>query len=116
MKDNQKGKQKMSDLNNLKDKIATLKEGMKITQIAVSRVIKSRDGGDVFVSLTSNYDGELTLKDARLATHLLGLEVQTLALEEAVAGGTIARERLDGAKKALRNNFSKLIVDSEGGE
>lgn len=100
----------------LKEKISNLKEGLKISQIVVSRVIKNREGGDVFVSLTANHEEPLSLKDAKIASHLLGLEVQTQALEQAVGAGVIPSYKLEGAKTALRANFSKLIVEAEGDE
>ena len=105
-----------SKLTELKEKISNLKEGLKISQIVVSRIIKNREGGDVFVSLTANHEEPLSLKDARIASHLLGLEVQTQALEQAVGAGIVPSYKLDGAKSALRSNFSKLIVEAQGEE
>lgn len=105
-----------SKLTELKEKISNLKEGLKISQIVVSRIIKNREGGDVFVSLTANHEEPLSLKDARIASHLLGLEVQTQALEQAVGAGIVPSYKLDGAKSALRANFSKLIVEAQGEE
>jgi len=98
----------------LKEKLATLKNGLKVTQIVVSRVIKNREGGDVFVSLTANHEEGLSVTDARLSSYLLGLEVQTQALEQAVGAGVYPSYKLDSAKEALRANFSKLIIDSQG--
>jgi|LauGreDrversion4_2_1035121.scaffolds.fasta_scaffold47847_2 hypothetical protein len=105
-----------TQMEELKKKILTLKDGMKITQIVASRVMKNREGGDVFVSLTANYDGELSLRDSKIASHLLALEVQTQALEQSVAAGITPPFKLDAAKKALMTNFTKLIVDTKGEE
>lgn len=105
-------------LKELKEKITMIKSGTKVSQIMVSRIVKSpRSGGDVFISMTANYgstedttQGEmLSLEDAKIASHLLGLEVNVLAHEQASAGGIISHSQMEMANQKIKGNFSHLI-------
>jgi|SRR6056300_284744 len=105
-------------LRELKEKITYIKQGTKVSQIMVSRIVKSpRSGGDVFISMTANYgspddttQGEmLTLEEARIASHLHGKEVNVLAHEQAAAGGLITQSAMESCTKKIKGNFSHLI-------
>ena len=107
------------EMTALKDKITMIKNGTKVSQIMVSRIVKNpRGGGDVFVSLTANYghptDTEesemLSLDDAKIAAHLLGRDVNILAHEQAGAGGIISQGVMESANNKIRGNFSHLIT------
>jgi len=106
------------EMKNLKEKIVLIKQGTKVSQIMVSRIVKSpRSGGDVFISMTANYgspddtgEGEmLSLDDAKIAAHLLGRDVNILAHEQAAAGGIISYEAMESCSNKIRGNFSHLI-------
>lgn len=106
------------DMKALKDKITMIKQGTKVSQIMVSRIVKNpRGGGDVFVSMTANYGHAddthssemLSLDDAKIAAHLLGRDVNILAHEQAGAGGIITQSTMESCNQKIRGNFSHLI-------
>ncbi len=112
-------KMTQDQLNDLKEKITMIKSGTKVSQIMVSRIVKSpRSGGDVFLSMTANYgnptdtdDSEmLSLEDAKIASHILAKEVNVLAHEQAAASGLITLSQAEMANKKVKGNFSHLIA------
>ena len=103
----------------LKEQIISIREKSKITQIMVSRCVKMpRGGGDVFVSLTSNYgstndiEGGLSLEEAKVATHLLGLEANIMAFEQARSAGILSGEQCSSAIRHTKNNFGQLLLET----
>lgn len=104
------------DMSALKAQLSEVKGRMTITQITASRVIKTR-GGDVFLSMSANLpkteggDEGVDLKASRLASHILGLELSILAHEQACANGLITGSELEMAVKAVKGNYTKLLVD-----
>ena len=115
----------MSDVKDakavLKEKIVRIRGNTKITQIMVSRCVKMpRGGGDVFVSLTGNYgepndiEGGLSLGDAKVATHLLGLEANIMAFQQARSSRILSAQQCDSAIKYTKNNFGQLLVSLDG--
>jgi len=106
-------------LKELKEKITIIKKGTKVSQIMVSRIVKApRSGGDVFLSMTANYGspddtdgGEmLSLEDAKIASHILGKEVNILAHEQAAAGGLITQSQMESVNKKIKGNYTHLIT------
>lgn len=107
-----------NEVKDLKEQITRIRGNTKITQIMVSRCVKMpRGGGDVFVSLTGNYgdpndiDGGLNLEDAKVATHLLGLEANVMAFQQARSGGILSGEQMDTAIRHTKNNFGQLLMN-----
>lgn len=103
-------------MSDLKAQVSRIRSNTKVTQIMVSRVVKlPRGGGDVFVSLTANYGTPddltegLDHADVRVATHLLGLDVNVLAHEQAAAGGLITQAQMEASIKKIKGNFTYLI-------
>lgn len=110
----------MSDPKDLKEQITRVRKNTKVTQIMVSRVVKMpRGGGDVFVSLTGNYgsaedqEEALSLDDARVATHLLGLEANILAFQQAGATGIINSQQMEMAIRNTKGNFGHLLTKGQ---
>jgi hypothetical protein len=105
------------EIQKLKEKLAELKSTIKVNQITISRVVKGR-AGDTFISMNANYgskeDSEnlegLSLTDAKLASYLLGMQVNVIAHEQACASGIITSSQLDNAKQHLKSNFNKLMT------
>ena len=101
-------------MTSLKERISYIRQGTKVTQIMVSRIVKNRNGGDVFVSLTGNYeDNPLTLEDSRLASHLLALEVNISGFQQAAASGVITQSQMEMAITKTKGNFAHLITSME---
>ena len=110
----------MSDIQQLKEQITRIRENTKITQIMVSRCVKMpRGGGDVFVSLTGNYgeptdiEGGLSLDDAKVATHLLGLEANIMAFQQARSAGILSGPQMESAIRHTKNNFGQLLMEKK---
>jgi len=103
-------------LSELRTKITRLKGNLNVNQITISRIVKSKSGDQVFVSLSANYgdekdsDNKLPMEDISLATHLLGREVNILAYEQALAGGLINQMQFDEALKYIKGNYTKLFT------
>lgn len=111
----------MSDVNTLKEQITRIRQNTKITQIMVSRCVKMpRGGGDVFVSLTGNYgepndiESGLNIDDAKVATHLLGLEANIMAFQQARSSGILSGSQCESAIRHTKNNFGQLLLSLEG--
>lgn len=107
-----------NEVKDLKEQITRIRGNTKITQIMVSRCVKMpRGGGDVFVSLTGNYgdpndvEGGLDLEDAKVATHLLGLEANVMAFQQARSGGILSGEQMTTAIRHTKNNFGQLLMN-----
>lgn len=110
----------MSEVQDLKEQITRIRGNTKITQIMVSRCVKMpRGGGDVFVSLTGNYgepndiESGLTLEDAKVATHLLGLEANITAFQQARAAGILSGSQMESAIRHTKNNFGQLLMNKD---
>ncbi len=101
-----------SEVQHLKDQIIRLRKSTKISQIVVSRCVKMpRGGGDILISLTGTYDeGGLSLSDAKMATHLLGLEANVMAFQQARASGILSNDQMESAIRHTKNNFGILLV------
>lgn len=102
-------------LKNVKIFVSDIKDRTKISSITVSRVVKNQNGGSVFVSMTGNYgdgNGEdtLTMKEAKIASLVLGKEVNTEALSQAGAGSVISSIEMQDALQEIKNRFNLLIV------
>jgi|MGYP000512301889 hypothetical protein len=104
----------------VRENLIALKKGAKISQITVSRIVKNpRNGGDVFVSMTANYghggdsisEEMLSLQDAKVASLLLGKEVNVLAHEQASASGLLSEDQMRQATKRISNNFNQIIKE-----
>jgi len=112
----------MSDVKDLKEQIVRIRNYTEISQITVSRSVKMpRGGGDVFVSLTGNYGDQnecvgpgLSLEDARVATHLLGLEANIMAFQQARSAGILSGEQCESAIRHTKNNFGQLLMSLDG--
>lgn len=110
----------VKDVNELKEQIVRIRGNTKITQIQVSRCVKMpRGGGDIFVSLTGNYgepndiEGGLNLDDAKVATHLLGLEANIMAFQQARSAGILSGSQCESAIRHTKNNFGQLLMNKD---
>jgi hypothetical protein len=73
--------------------------------------------GDVHVDIEDEKDQAaqgLSIKDARLARHMLAMEVDIAALESAVANGTIGQDYFADATRGVRNNYNELVLREMG--
>lgn len=84
---------------------------IRVTKVTCSRTLRSRNGGDVFVSLSSDLNGEegVDIKSARVAANMLSLEAD-IACHEAIYGaGVISEETLNENIDGLKSRYSKIL-------
>ena len=103
-------------MSNLKSKIEMVKSKERVSSITCSRVIKTRSGGDVFMSLTSSYGEQpsegLTVEESRVAALLLSLQVNQLAIKQAAANHLITVDQMNNEMREMSNNY-KILLEGE---
>lgn len=121
--------------------IRKIREHMRVTKIVCTRSVKGKfgdnyvgfsaawdtiqddsgGGGDMISASSeaeirlSNSQIGMTLKEAKLAALILGMQADIAAHDHASASGNITQEQRNAAVQAIKANFSQLIVDSLGG-
>lgn len=114
--------------------IKRVRDQLRITKVICTRSVKGR-GGDHFVGFSAAWDsvqddggrglagatteGEeaasgMTLKEAKVAAYLLGMQVDQTAFENAAAGSIITGEECDTATKAVAVNYGRLMAQLLG--
>lgn len=101
----------MSEKDQVLKQIKEVKERMTPTSITVSRILKDKHRGDVFISQTVNLEDEISIKDSRIATHILGLEVNLLAHEQALALGLVSGDDFSKIVGEIKKRMTKLIYE-----
>ncbi len=113
----------------VKSTIDRLKPLIRVTKIVSTRSVKG-PRGDSYVGFSAAWNttqddagggGDLvssqdettglSLKDARFAALMLGMQVDIAAHSQALAGGNMTQIQFDEAAKAIRNNYTKLMAD-----
>lgn len=116
------------DKNEFKAMVQDLKSRLRITKVTVTRSVKGRNG-DSFVGFSAEFEstqddssqgldsvhGEpsrsgISLKEAQIATFILGMKVDAAAFEKAAAGSTITLQECNLAKSASHANYNLLIA------
>jgi len=116
--------------------IKQVRDRLKITKVICTRSVKGR-GGDHFVGFSAAWDSVqddgsrglasmpseadfaasgMTLKEAKIAAYLLGMQVDQTAFENAAAGSIITKGEADRACTAVAHNYGKLMAALLGGE
>lgn len=103
-------------MSSLKSKIEMIRSKERVSSITCSRVIKTRNHGDVFMSLTSSYGDDasegLTTEESRVAALLLSLQVNQLALKQAAANHLITVDQMNNEMREISNNY-KILLEGE---
>lgn len=120
----------------LKDALENVKKHVRITKVVCTRSIKGR-GGDHYVGFSAAWDtiqddagggadlvtaqdgdeelahhGGMTLKESRLAAHVIAMQADLAAHEHATAGDNLSQEQLNNARRAIKANYTNLMVES----
>ena len=56
----------------------------------------------------------MTLREGRLAALVLGMQVDIAAHEHAVAGSNITSEQLQNARRSIKANYTRLMLEVLG--
>lgn len=122
----------------IKEKLRKIRKGIRITKITCTRSVKGRNG-DSFVGFSAAWqsvqddhggpgadvqadeeddrvyaDQGLTLKDAKLARHMLAMEADLAALESALANGSITPNYFQDAVRGVKHNYDMLVLREMG--
>jgi len=133
----------IKDLN--EEQMATLKmvkDGLRVSKVVATRAIKTKNG-DFFVGMSAAWDtrqedaggmgadlidamgdgeqheavmrGGMTLKEAKIAGCILGMQVDLQATSHALGGGAINKQDHQRATNAIKRNYSKLLAEAVAG-
>lgn len=119
--------------------IEQVKSRMRVSKVVCTRAIKSKHG-DFFVGWSSAWDTiqddaggmgadlitampsddaqtameqhGMTVKQAKIATCILGMQVELQALMHALAGGGISETEYRNAATAVRRNYTNLLQEA----
>lgn len=120
----------------LKQAIERVKKHMRVTKVVCTRSVKGRfgdhyvgfsaawdtiqddaGGGADLVTAQPDQDGPavvasgMSIKDARLAALILGMQADLAAHDHACAGSNITPDQHSGAVSAIKNNYMKLMAE-----
>jgi len=124
----------------LKAVVEKVKKHLKVTKVVCTRSVKGR-GGDSYVGFSAAWDTTqddagggadqisahtdadekmaasqgLSLKESRIASLILGMQADIAAHDHAMAGGNLSMGQRDEAVKAIKHNYSRLMVDAMNG-
>ena len=124
----------MSSVEDMKATIRRVRDNLKITKVVCTRSVKGRNG-DTFCGFSAAWDSVqedggqgmedvmddstqsgMSLKDAKLAAYILGMQADTTAFENASAGSVVRKSAADNAVAAIRHNYSELMKTLLGEE
>ena len=116
--------------------ICAVKNKLRITKVVCTRSVKGR-GGDHYVGFSASWDtiqndagggGDLmvaqdsdqeladhqgmTIKEAKTAGFILGMQADIAAHQHAAAGGNISADQCNSAVKAIKGNYSRLLAET----
>jgi hypothetical protein len=106
--------------------LKSIKDKMKVTKIVCTRALKLNKGGDVYVGMSSEWEttqddglhgleeldssgSGFSMKEAKVAGYLLGLQVDLAAYDRALASGYMGKDQYDNHVKMIRSNYNSLI-------
>lgn len=116
----------------MREFVQRVKAGLRITKVVCTRSVKGKmgdtyvgfsaawntiqdDGGQGLVAAGGERDeaeslGGMTLQEATVAACIVALEADVAAFNHALAGGNIGASYHSNAVKAIRSNYSQLIL------
>ena len=123
--------------------VDAMQKGLRITKVVATRAVKTK-AGDFFVGMSAAWDttqedaggmgadlisalseedsqqaavtGGLTIRQARIAAYILGMQVDLQAGAHALGGGAISDAEFVGSAKAIRRKYARLIAGAVGGK
>ena len=119
----------------LTETLDRVKANVRITKVVCTRSVKGRSG-DHYVGFSAAWDtiqddagggadlnsaqdgdmalahhGGMTLKEGRIAALVVGMQADLAAHEHATAGANLSSDQLDNARRAIKSNYTKLMVE-----
>lgn len=118
----------------LRAEVLKVKKHFKVTKVVCSRSVKGRNG-DTYVGYSAAWDTiqddaggsvdllnegagpqGMTLKDSKLASLILGMQVDIEAHSHAAAGGNLSEAELIDAIREIKSRYNRLIFETMFGE
>lgn len=99
----------------MKFELKEIRGQIRVTKVTCSRTLRSRNGGDAFVSLSSDLNGEegMDIKSARAAANMLSLEAD-MACHEAIYGaGVIDGDTLNENIEGLKSRYARILKQKQ---
>lgn len=116
--------------NETKDRIRAIRDRIRITKVVATRSVKGAKG-DTFVGWSAMWDtvqedgsrdletlsdsgtpvAALSVKDAQIASCLLGLQVDIAAHLNAKADGNLRPDQADAMIAGIKKNYARLLSD-----
>lgn len=96
------------DLEAKKAVVRRVRRNLEVTEVFCTRILKGNHGS-VLVGLTATLDKNATVDEAKVATLLLGAQVDQIAYERALAGSVISERDYKVASRKTRTNYSRLV-------
>ena len=111
----------------MKALVTSVKKRMRVTKITCARTVRGNTGEE-YVAFSTALDSVETpvsedgvgvveggqgvsLKEAEIASHILGMQVDLAATEHACSSGLIARGFAEDAMRGIKTNYSQLFKD-----
>lgn len=116
-----------------KARLKRIKDSLKVTKVVCTRSVKGKNG-DAYVGWSAGWDTVqedgghglvhtgtseespevpgMSVSDAKLATLVLGMQVDLAAHDNAMAGGSINGDQRQMARKAITHNYTKLLAEA----
>lgn len=126
-----------------KAQITIVKNGLRVSKVVATRAVKTKNG-DFFVGLSAAWDsiqedaggmgvslidamddgeqhtaimqGGMTLKQAKVAGYILGMQVDLQAISHALGGGAIGPSEHANASNAIKRNYGQLLARAVAGK
>ena len=110
--------------------IRAVRDKLRITKVVATRSVKGRSG-DTFVGFSAAWDSVqedggqgldgameddevasqgMTLKESKIAAHMLGMQADITAFEHAAAGSICRKPESDRAVEAIKHNYGQLMA------
>lgn len=96
------------DLEAKKAVVQRMRRSLGVTEVFCTRILKGNNGS-VLVGLTATLDKDTNMEEARVATLLLGNEVEQLAYDRAASSSVISEKQHRFMSAKTRANYNMLL-------
>lgn len=96
------------DLEAKKAVVQRMRSSLGVTEVFCTRILKGNNGS-VLVGLTATLDKGTNMEEARVATLLLGNEVEQLAYDRAASSSVISEKQHRFMSAKTRANYNMLL-------
>ncbi len=120
----------MSSNDEMKAIIGRVRDRLVVTKVVCTRSIKNKQG-DTFVGFSAGWDtvqedggqglihagdeaaessSGMSLKESKIAAHILGMQTDMTAIDHALAGSLISSDAHERAARGIKHNYGQLMA------